>query len=254
MDQESRLFEIFLDVQRGLPRQGPGCDESTLQALSLCPGLPDKPVILDVGCGPGMQTVALAKAVNGRITALDNQPEYLEQLTERAVAAGVADRVEALEGDMHDLPFGPQSFDVVWSEGAAYIQGVEQALASWKRLLKPGGAFAFTELVWLHAGPPSEVQEFFAAEYPAMRDTTAVANVVRDCGYDLSGHFTLPDDAWWRHYYAPLEAKLPSLLEKYSGDAEALGVVEMTRREIDVRRQFGAWYGYEFFVGTMMGP
>ena len=75
MDADSRLFEIFLEVQSGLPRQSPGCDESTLKALSLCPKLPDQPTILDVGCGPGMQTIALAKAVSGQITAVDNQPE-----------------------------------------------------------------------------------------------------------------------------------------------------------------------------------
>jgi ubiquinone/menaquinone biosynthesis C-methylase UbiE len=251
VDGNPRLFEIFLEVQRGLPRQGPGCDECTLKALSLCPNLPDQPAILDIGCGPGMQTIALAKAVNGRITAIDSQQEYLDQLKERAVVSGVAERVEVHAGDMRSLPFEPQSFDVIWSEGAAYIMGVGQALTSWRRLLKPGGCAAFSELVWLRPDPPAEAREFFAAEYPPMTDTATVKDTIRDCGYDVSGHFTLPDAAWWRHYYAPLEAKLPSLLEKFSGDEEALGVLEMTRREIDVRRRLGEWFGYVFFVASI---
>ena len=254
MDENARLFEIFLKVQRGLPRQGPGCDESTLKALSLCPRLPEKPAILDIGCGPGMQTIALAKAVNGQITAVDNQQEYLNQVTERAATEGVAERVKVFAADMRKLPFPPESFDVVWSEGAAYIMGFKSALANWKRLLKPGGCFAVSELVWLHPDPPTELHEFFTAEYPAMTDTATITNTIRDCGYDLLGHFTLPDAAWWQHYYGPLEAKLPSLSDRYAGDQQALGVIEMTRREIDIRRRFGTWYGYVFFVGTPSRP
>jgi ubiquinone/menaquinone biosynthesis C-methylase UbiE len=172
----SRLFEVFLDVQRGLPRQGPGSDESTLEALSLCSGLPERPAILDVGCGPGMQTVALAKAVNGRVTAVDINQEYLCELNERAKAAGVDERIEILSGDMNDLPVAPASFDVIWSEGAAYIMGFRNALAAWRRFLRPGGYVAMTELVWLRPDQPAAAAEFFGNEYPAMTDV-ATANI-----------------------------------------------------------------------------
>ena len=248
MDEDPRLFEVFLEVQRGLPRQGPGCAESTLEALSLCAGLPERPAVLDVGCGPGMQTVALAKALHGRITAVDMVQEYLDQLAERAVAAGVADRIEALVADMNDLSAPTESVDLIWAEGSAYIMGVENALAAWKRLLKPGGFIAFTELVWLWPDPPAEVAEFFATEYPAMTDVETTVATVRACGYQPVGHFTLPDSAWWDHYYAPLDAKLPALYGKYTGDDEALRIIESTRREIEMRRLFPDWYGYEFLV------
>ena len=254
MDESSRVFEIFLEVQRGLPRQGPGCRESTLKALELCTGLPDKPAILDIGCGPGMQTVELASAVNGHVTAVDRHEEYLNQLVERAATAGVGDRVEALVGDMRELSLPPQSFDLVWSEGAAYIMGFEKALTYWKQFLTPTGSLAVSELVWIQPNPPSEVAEFFALEYPAMMDTMTVLDIVRSCGYESSGHFILPDAAWWQDYYSPLEAKLPSLSVRYAGDEEAIGVLAMTRREIDMRRRFGDWYGYAFFTGTLSRP
>ena len=142
MHDDPRLFEIFLDVQHGLPRQGPGCEASTRAALALCRGLPARPAVLDVGCGPGMQTVALAQACDGVITAVDTGREYLDQLRTRAEAAGVADRIETLTADMTALPFDPARFDLIWSEGAAYVMGFAAALSAWRRFLKPGGFIA----------------------------------------------------------------------------------------------------------------
>ena len=241
-------MEVFFDIQRGLPRQGPGSDESTLRALALCDGLPEHSTVLDIGCGPGMQTVALAQALDCDITAIDLHQEYLDQLRERAEAAGVAERVQIQVGDMNNLCLAPQSFDLVWSEGAAYIMGVENALASWKPLLRAGGFLALTELVWLKRPPPRQATEFFATEYPAMTDVAGILRAFTASGYEPRGNFTLPDQAWWEHYYTPLERKLPSLREKYAADDQATAMVDSNEREIEVRRRFGAWYGYEFFV------
>lgn len=249
MSERPRLLEVFFDVQRGLPRQGPGSDESTLKALSLCSCLPERPAILDLGCGPGMQTVALAKAVDGSITAVDINPDYLAELSERAKAEGVAERIEILAMDMNHLTVAPASFDVIWSEGAAYIMGFESALAAWKRFLKPGGYIAVTELVWLRPDPPAKAAEFFGNEYPAMADVKTILATMRACLYEPIDHFTLPDRAWWEHYYAPLEVKLPALCGKYRGDEEALTVIKTAQREIEIRRLFPDSYGYEFFVG-----
>ena len=248
MDENSEHTEVFFDIQRGLPRQGPGSDESTLKALSLCRGLSERPVVLDIGCGPGMQTVALARALEGNITAVDFHQEYLDELKERVNTAGVAERVVIQVGDMHDLSFSPQTFDLIWSEGAAYIMGVDNALVAWKQLLRAGGFIAVTELVWKKQDRPRQVAEFFDTEYPAMTDVEGILNTIRACGYEPVGNFTLPDNAWWEHYYTPLERKLPSFREKYSADEQAMILVDSANREIEMRRRFGQSYGYEFFV------
>jgi SAM-dependent methyltransferase len=252
MDPNARTTQIFLDIQRGLPRQGPGDDASTLRALALCAELPARPDVLDIGCGPGMQTIALARALDGRITAGDLFQEYLEQLVETAVAAGVRDRIGQMRVDMVDLPFGRDSFDLIWSEGAAYILGFGEAFERWRYPLRSRGYLAVSELTWLVPDPPTEAAEFFADEYPAMTDVATNLATIEGNGYEVIDHFTLPDEAWWDHYYTPLEAKLPSLREKYAGDDEALELVAMAAREIDVRRRFGGSYGYEFFVARAL--
>jgi ubiquinone/menaquinone biosynthesis C-methylase UbiE len=249
-DETQRLHDVFLDLQRGLPRQGPGSEESTFKALSLCTGLPERLAILDIGCGPGRQTVALAQTLaDSHITAVDLHPEYLDELKDHVQAARVADRIDRVAADMQALPFPSQRFDLIWAEGAAYIMGFEQALVAWRRWLKSGGCLAVSELVWLRSDPPAEVAEFFAREYPTMTDVETRVAALRTIGYEPLGHVTLPDSDWWADYYTPLEAKLPSLYDKYAGDEAALRLIETTRREIDLRRRFAEWYGYEILVG-----
>ena len=138
-DKSPRLLEVFFEVQRGLPRQGPGSNDSTIRALELCSELPENPTVLDIGCGPGMQTMALAKACSGRIIAVDTCDEYLDELRQRVRQAGLADRVEVKNADMVELGLPEESFDLIWSEGAAYIMGVSSALQAWRRSLRDKG-------------------------------------------------------------------------------------------------------------------
>lgn len=249
---DARLMEIFMDVQRGLPRQGPGSDDTTRRALSLCVDLPPQPNVLDVGCGPGKQSLVLADALRSPVTAVDMHQEYLDQLDRDANARGLRDFIAPMHGDMTQMPFADEAFDLIWSEGAAYIMGVENALREWKRFLKDGGYIVFSELAWFTDDPPHEARQFFEQEYPAMRDVEANKALVREAGYRLVGNFSIKDSDWWDEYYAPLEAKLPALRDQYRGDDEGLSVVEMTATEIEMRRKYAAVYGYEFLVTQLM--
>jgi hypothetical protein len=103
-------------------------------------------------------------------------------------------------------------------------------------------------MVWLVDAPPAEAASFFGQEYPAMTDVPTNLQLIRDAGYEVVGHFTLPDSAWWDNYYAPLEARLPEMRRKYADDPQGLDMIAASQREIDVRRQFPDAYGYEFFV------
>lgn len=253
MGEKPKLLDVFFEVQRGLPRQGPGSEQSTLAAYRLCFNVPDDANVLDIGCGPGMQTITLAEACPGTIIAVDTCDEYLDELRLRLRNSKLADRVEVSNADMGKLPFSGQSFDLIWSEGAAYIVGIAAALKTWRPLLRGNGYLAFTELVWLEQQPPSTVVEFWHSEYPAMMSVGAVKELISETGYELVGDFTLPDSDWWENYYTPLEAKLPSLQKKYAGDEEALGVIAMTEAEIAMRRQYSNSYGYQFFVVRSQG-
>lgn len=58
---ETYMYEFF----GALPRQGPGDRESTRKAFRMVEGLPQKPEILDLGCGTGKQALDLASLTTG---------------------------------------------------------------------------------------------------------------------------------------------------------------------------------------------
>lgn len=241
-------MNIFWEIHSELPREGPGNSECVARAVELARPLPSAPAILDLGCGLGGQTLDLAALLpKASIVALDAHRPFLDELERRAAAHGIADRIQTSHGDMRSLAFAPESFDLIWCEGAAYFLGLEGALRGWRRLLKPGGKIAFTEPVWLRADPPEDLVVFWA-EYPQMRSVDGVRTVVGDCGYRLRGDFILPEEAWWDNYYAPMEKKLPALRERYGHDPESLPVIADAQAEIDTYLAKASFYGYLFVV------
>ena len=239
---------IFFELHSGLPREGPGDRETVERALALARPLPASPDVLDLGCGPGGQTIDLAELLpEARIAALDNHPPFLEELERRAQARGVADRIRTMLGDMASLPFDEGSFDLIWCEGAAYIVGLESALAGWRRLLREGGVLALSEPVWLRAERPQRVEALWAG-YPAMRGVDQVRALAEAKGWRRRGDFLLSERAWWTDYYAPMEARLEALEERLGGDPAAAIVLGEAREEVECFRAHADCYGYLFLV------
>jgi SAM-dependent methyltransferase len=238
------MIEIF----ENLPSQGPGDREATARALALVVGLPDSPEILDVGCGVGRQTLDLASLTSGRITAVDNYPPFLATLRQAAMAGGFAARIRTVEGDMGALDFPPASFDLIWSEGAAYILGFARALQAWRPLLRPRGSLVVSEIAWFRPDPPPQLREFFAAECPDMNHQEDLPPLVAAAGYELTGEFSLPDAAWWTDYYGPLEKNVAALRHQGGYGDEAAAFLDALELEIDLHRRFSAYYGYRFLV------
>ena len=110
------ICEFFM----GMDRQGPGSPDMTLKAQSFIEGLDEQSRIADLGCGTGGQTMTLAEAYPGQITAIDNYPGYIEKLNQAAQARELHERVKGLVGTMEELPFEPESLDAIWCEGAIF--------------------------------------------------------------------------------------------------------------------------------------
>ena len=239
--------QVFFEVHAGLSREGPGDPASTRRAFACARGLPRHPRILDLGCGPGAQTLELAELSDGQVLAVDNHEPYLQALEARAARLGLADRVRTQLGDMRRLSFEPGSFDLIWAEGSIYLVGFAAGLAAWRPFLAEGGHIAVTEACWLKQEVPREAREFWDEVYPAIRGIPENQAMVREAGYELLESFALPDSAWW-NYYEPIERKLPGLEARHAGNPQALEVLAAERQEIAMFRGYCDCYGYVFFV------
>jgi len=239
------MNEIFFELFSDLPRQGPGDNEFTRQALSYFQ-LPEKPRILDIGCGTGMQTLELARLTAGDINAVDNHAPYIKELQTKADQHDY--RIRTQVADMTDIEFADNTFDLLWAEGSIYIIGIEKALQNWKRMLVPGGGIAFSEITWLDENPPQQIYDYWKTIYPAMQTAEQNKKILEQNGFELLDIFVLPEFAWWKHYYNHLEKRLLMMKQKYIDMPEATIVFEETRKEMDMYRQYSAWYGYVFYM------
>ncbi len=53
---------------------------------------------------------------------------------------------------------------------------------------------------------------------------------------------------WWDNYYMPLSKRLPDLKTLAAGNPNAEMCVSFSENEIEVYREHGEEYGYEFFI------
>jgi ubiquinone/menaquinone biosynthesis C-methylase UbiE len=242
---DDNFIKLLLTVHKDLPQEGPGSKESTLKALSLIKSLPKKPKILDIGCGPGRQTMDLAGATDGKITAIDIFEQYLEQLRKKVKELKLNKRIDVVNCSMEKLNFSPKSFDLIWSEGAIYLMGFEKGLNYWKDFLKPGGYIAVTECSWLKDNPPDEIKQYFDEGYPGMQTVDNNIEIIKRAGHELIGHFTLPKSDWYQ-YYKPLKARIAKL--KQQDDPELSEYLKTEEVEFDLYDKYHEYYGYEFFV------
>jgi trans-aconitate methyltransferase len=148
--------------------------------------------ILDVGCGPGVATVALARRFAGAsVLAADGSPAMLERAAQRVARAGLGDRVTTR---LVELPDGLDTLagdddgttaDVIWASLVLHHVGDEvDALRRLRARLVPGGLLALVEM----ADPVHLLLDDAALGRPGLSDRI---------------------DAGWATWFAAMRAQLP---------------------------------------------
>jgi len=106
--------------------------------------LPPSASVLEIGCGAGHLTIALAER-GLAIEAIDASQAMVEATAARASEAGVQGRVTVRQADVHGLPFPSGRFDLVVAVGVIpWLHSPSQAVAEMARVLRPGGQLVLT--------------------------------------------------------------------------------------------------------------
>ncbi|HTY92344.1 MAG TPA: methyltransferase domain-containing protein [Steroidobacteraceae bacterium] len=102
--------------------------------------------VLDVGCGAGHLSFALAPLAAG-IVALDPSPGMLATVREAAAARGLP-QIETCAGSSNALPFAAATFDLVATRYSAHHWGdLPGALQEMRRVVKPEGHVLIIDLL-----------------------------------------------------------------------------------------------------------
>lgn len=142
--------------------------------------------VLDIGCGCGTTTFALAEMVgpDGTVVGIDISEPMLEVARADAEAKGI-NNVEFVLGDAQTHPFSPDHFDVLYSRlGTMFFDEPGAAFANLHRAMKPGGRFG--SVVW------QPIEENQWSRVPRDAVATIIPQQVEP-DFDAPGPFSLSD-------------------------------------------------------------
>jgi demethylmenaquinone methyltransferase/2-methoxy-6-polyprenyl-1,4-benzoquinol methylase len=102
--------------------------------------------VLDVATGTAAVAIELARRSGCRVVGLDQSDEMLAEGRRRVAAAGLADRIELVQGEAERLPFDAASFDALtFTYLLRYVNDPRATLEELARVVRPGGTVAMLE-------------------------------------------------------------------------------------------------------------
>ena len=215
------------ELPRAVVEASLGCGNPVALA-TLSPG----EVVLDLGSGGGIDVLLSARRVSpgGRAYGLDMTDEMLELARENRRKAGV-ENAEFLKGEIEDVPLPDDHVDVVISNCVINLSTAkEKVIGEAFRVLRPGGRFAVSDMVFLgeKGKLPAEVVrsvELWSGCVSGALEKQEYEALLRDAGFEeVSVEIT--------HTYEP-EAAVGS---GCCGDAEALRDVPLASAFIRARK------------------
>lgn len=102
--------------------------------------------VIDVGCGTGILSFLLIEKGAAKLVCVDQSSLMLDKCRERSIALGYSENlISFYEGDLENLPFTENSFDLVCINMVlGMVPNQQQAIHELTRICRPGGTVALS--------------------------------------------------------------------------------------------------------------
>jgi ubiquinone/menaquinone biosynthesis C-methylase UbiE len=145
----------------------PGGGRSTEELLAIAALQPGQRV-LDAGCGIGTTAAQIARRFECEVVALDINEANLDRARCTVEQTGVDDRVTVRRGDIEQLDFAEESFDVVIVEAVTMFVNRRRAASEVVRVCRHGGRVVDHEFIWRKPPPPGPRELFMGKVCPGI--------------------------------------------------------------------------------------
>ncbi|PIE70800.1 MAG: hypothetical protein CSA22_05220 [Deltaproteobacteria bacterium] len=109
--------------------------------LASLPEFSDMKQMLDMGCGPGIMSIATVSRHPSMRAVLCDLPPVMEIARQQVADAGLEDRITTIEGDYNEVDFG-KDYDLIWaSQTLYYVRNFDAMFSRIHNVLNPGGVF-----------------------------------------------------------------------------------------------------------------
>ncbi|MEI8394560.1 MAG: methyltransferase domain-containing protein [Rhodospirillaceae bacterium] len=182
-------------------------------------GLNPAMTVLELGCGLGGATRAMASLKGCYVTGLESSPYLVEQGMQRSTKAGLAKQAPVQLFDPENLSFGKR-VDAVFAKDAFFtIQNKTQLFDTIESILKPRGHFLITDyIVEPDARNSKALQSWSNREplEPQLWTLDGALNAFAQCNFDLRVHEDITQSH--RHQIVLAIRALTEHLEKHQLD------------------------------------
>jgi ubiquinone/menaquinone biosynthesis C-methylase UbiE len=214
-----------------------------LDAMALAPSTR----LLDVGCGTGVASRAVARRSGfaGRVTGIDRSAYLVDVARRRAVEEGLTGRIEFQVGDSRSLGLPDASFDAAIAHTLlSHVEDPLEALRELARVVRPGGTVGvfdvdFASMTFGGGDADTAIVAAVATSPRVMRD---MPRLLAQSGLQLERAFAyVVADIGRPDYFASTIPSFVKLLPSAGVMSEAQAAA--WAQEVDARSAQGTFFG-----------
>lgn len=155
--------------------------------------VPKKPQILDIGCGTGVPTLALASRYHGNIKAIDINKNSLAYFKKKIRNTGFDKRIELVNTSLFELP-PDETYDLVLAEGVLNVVGFEKGLRALVKVARKDG---------------------FLVIHDENKSLPEKAMLFEQYNCKIIDSIFLSEEIWWNNYYKHLKNQYSQIKDKF---------------------------------------